>query len=173
MKNRLLQFLLRVATTKTGGRLLMMLITPTDRLLLRLTRGRYCISALGAPTLLLETTGRKSGQRRATPLLYLQDRSTPSTLYIIGSRGGQGGNAGWALNLSANPTTVIHSPDGTGTYIADRIIGDHRARIWRDFVNFNPGFAVYQTRTSQEIPIFALKPKFEGTTKKNAHADQA
>jgi deazaflavin-dependent oxidoreductase (nitroreductase family) len=173
MKNRVLQFLLRVATTKTGGRLLMMLITPTDRLLLRLSRGRYCISALGAPTLLLETTGRKSGQRRSTPLLYLQDQSTPSTLYIIGSRGGQGGNAGWALNLSANPTAMISSPNRTGTYVAERIIGDHRARIWRDFVNFNPGFAIYQARTSQEIPIFALKPKLEAPAKGTTNADQA
>lgn len=159
MRNQLLQVLLKVATNKTGGRVLMRLITPTDRLLLRLTRGRFCISAMGAPTLLLETIGRKSGKKRATPLLYLRDHHSADTLYVIGSRGGQGGQAHWALNLSIHPLAVVHSPEGTGDYFAERITGDHRAKIWKAFVAFNPGFNIYQSRLKQEIPIFALKPE--------------
>ena len=79
------------------------LLVPVDRLVGRLTRGR--LVALGmVPSLLLTTTGRRTGLRRTVPLIYARDGDA----YVVtGSNYGQAHAPAWALNLLADPAAVV------------------------------------------------------------------
>src|SRR5690349_7205085 len=71
----------------------------------RLTGGRLGARWMyGAPVLLLTTVGRKSGQKRTTPLLYLEDGER---VLIVGSQGGMSKDPLWVRNIEANPDVEI------------------------------------------------------------------
>jgi deazaflavin-dependent oxidoreductase (nitroreductase family) len=75
-------------------------VTGANVVLYRLSGGR-----LGSgPVLLLEHTDRKSGPRRTTPVLYIQDGDD---LVVVGSRVGSDFDPAWWLNLKANPATTV------------------------------------------------------------------
>src|SRR5438128_12463725 len=71
--------------------------------LYRLTRGRLLGRVGRAPVLLLTTTGRRSGQPRTAPVVYLADGDR---LAVIGSNAGNPRPPAWALNLRAHPDAV-------------------------------------------------------------------
>jgi deazaflavin-dependent oxidoreductase (nitroreductase family) len=64
------------------------------------TDGRLGHKLLGVPTLLLRTTGRKSGQTRTNALIYLDDKGTK---VVVASKAGDPKPPAWLLNLQANP----------------------------------------------------------------------
>src|SRR3954454_15829021 len=66
----------------------------------RATRGKLMNTVGTAPVMLLTTTGRKSGQERTAPVLYLEDGPR---LVVVGSNAGNTNTPAWALNLRANP----------------------------------------------------------------------
>ncbi|HKH11862.1 MAG TPA: nitroreductase/quinone reductase family protein, partial [Rubrobacter sp.] len=74
--------------------------------LYRATGGRVGGSLVGSPVLLLVTTGRKTGQRRTTPLLYLRDGDRYVT---VASNGGAPKPPLWWLNLQANPEATVET----------------------------------------------------------------
>ena len=64
--------------------------------------------------LLLTATGAKSGERRTTPVMYLQDGDR---MVIFASKGGAPNNPGWYHNLRANPSATVHAVAGAGHMI--------------------------------------------------------
>src|SRR2546423_9279679 len=70
----------------------------------RLTGGRLGGKVKGAPVLLLDHLGRKTGRPRTTPVLYLRDGAD---LVIVGSRGGSDAMPAWFLNLMSSPSTTV------------------------------------------------------------------
>jgi deazaflavin-dependent oxidoreductase (nitroreductase family) len=72
----------------------------------RLTGGRLGGKMKGAPVLLLDHLGRKTGRARTTPVLYLSDGAD---LVIVGSRGGSDAMPAWFLNLMSSPSTTVRS----------------------------------------------------------------
>jgi deazaflavin-dependent oxidoreductase (nitroreductase family) len=127
-----------------------------DRLLLRLTRGRISVTP-GQPMGLLTTIGAKSGQRRATPLLYTVDGDT---IILVASYGGQPRHPAWYYNVRANPEVAFLHGGRERTYLAREVAGDERATLWRKAAARYPGYNVYQRRAGQrEIPVFLLTPK--------------
>jgi deazaflavin-dependent oxidoreductase (nitroreductase family) len=126
---------------------------PLDRLLGRLTRGR--LQALGMPSLLLTTTGRKSGLPRTQPLLYIPDRGG---YVVVAANWGQPRHPGWSLNL-------LHDPRATVTLQGVRIpvhavlaTGTERERLWRLAVGLWPGYDAYAARSGRHIRLFRLEP---------------
>ena len=105
------------------------------------------------PTLLLTTTGRKSGERRSTPLLY---QPTGVGFVIVASRGGSDHHPAWYLNLLANPHCDVQV--GRFRYTASgRVLStDEREPYWQWMVRFWPDYASYQARTDREIPVVVL-----------------
>jgi F420H(2)-dependent quinone reductase len=80
-------------------------LTPLDHRVLRRSRGRYTLlGPIGLPLLLLSTTGRKTGQRRETPLVYMRD---VDRLFVIGSNFGQSHHPSWSSNLLADPKAWV------------------------------------------------------------------
>jgi deazaflavin-dependent oxidoreductase (nitroreductase family) len=122
----------------------------------RLTGGRVVGRVGKAPILLLTTTGRRSGQPRTAPLLYLRD-GEGERLAIVASFGGHPTHPVWYLNLEANPE--VHVQVGRERYAATARTASagERERLWPLLVEMYPGYAGYQEKTAREIPVVLLE----------------
>ena len=113
----------------------------------------------GVPTLLLTTTGRKSGELRRTALIYGRDGED---FVIVASKGGAPNNPLWYENLVADQKVTIQvGPEvfdcQASTYEESGAAGEHRQKVWDSLVSIWPGFAEYQTKTARRIPLVCLK----------------
>jgi deazaflavin-dependent oxidoreductase (nitroreductase family) len=128
-----------------------------DRFLGRVTGGRvFLLTGTGLPTLLLTTTGRKSGQERTVPLLYARHAGA---LLVVGSNWGQQQHPAWALNLLADPAAKVTIRGKSGAVRARVIEGDERELVWNTILTKNwPGYENYAERAGRHINIFALEP---------------
>lgn len=108
----------------------------------------------GVPTLLLTTTGRKSGLRRRTALIYGRDGDR---YVIVASKGGHPSHPLWYENLVANPLVELQVGadvfDARASSISE---GDHYERLWGEMVSIWPGFADYKLKTVRRIPLVIL-----------------
>ena len=121
----------------------------------RLTRGRLMGRVGKAPVLLLTTTGRKSGQRRTAPVLYMRDGER---VVVIGSNAGNPRPPAWALNLKVNPDADVEIGGDRRRVRARVAEGDERAELWRRMTEEFEGFAAYRERTDRDIAVFVLEP---------------
>lgn len=129
-------------------------LVPADRLLARLTRGRVVALRL-VPSLLLTTTGRRSGRPRTTPLLSVPDGDA----YVVtGSNWGQAHQPAWALNLLADPNATV-TVDGRAVPVRARLVtGAERDRLWSLLVAEWPAYETYRRRAGRrEIMVFRLE----------------
>ena len=121
----------------------------------RLSGGRLGKSVKGAPVLLLDHVGRKSGQVRTAPLLYLRDGEN---IVIVASRGGSDATPAWWLNLQAQPATTVQIGRERRPVVPRVATTDEKSRLWPKLVEMYPDYAVYQTRTERQIPVIILEP---------------
>ncbi|SCG47945.1 deazaflavin-dependent oxidoreductase, nitroreductase family [Micromonospora siamensis] len=131
------------------------LLVPADRLVGRLTRGR--VVALGLiPSLVITTTGRRSGKPRSNPLLYVPDGDA---YVVIGSNWGQQHQPGWAMNLLADPAAEVDVKGRRTRVRAEVATGAERDRLWQLLVTEWPAYRTYVERAGgREIRIFRLVP---------------
>ena len=120
----------------------------------RLTGGRFVGRVGKAPILLLTTIGRRSGQPRTAPLLYLRDGER---LGIVASFGGHPKHPVWYLNLTANPNVRVQVGREKFAATAHTADAADRERLWPLFVEMYPGYAGYREKTTREIPIVLLE----------------
>ena len=106
------------------------------------------------PCLLLTTVGRRSGEKRTSPLVY----GTAGEAYIvIGSKGGADTHPWWYLNLRANPTVEVQVGRECFPARARVATGKERAQIWEQMVQGFPFYGEYQKKTQREIPVVVLE----------------
>jgi len=110
----------------------------------------------GQPLLLLTTIGRKSGQPRTTPLIYLKDGAD---LVIVASKGGMDEHPLWYTNLVAQPDVEVEVGPRRLPMRAHTTSPEDRARLWPQLVALYPDYGVYQQRTDREIPVVVLSPR--------------
>jgi deazaflavin-dependent oxidoreductase (nitroreductase family) len=110
----------------------------------------------GAPLLLLTTIGRKSGQPRTTPLIYLADGED---LVIVASKAGMDEHPLWYLNLVANPDVEVEIGHERRRLRARTANAEEKAWLWPKLVDIYADYAAYQTRTDREIPVVILSPR--------------
>ena len=122
--------------------------------LYRLTGGRFVGRIVGAPVLLLTTTGRHSGRSRTTPLLYLRDGEQ---FAVVASFGGHPTHPLWYLNLTADPRVGVRIGRERFRARASTASPEERARLWPLIVQMYAGYAGYQEKTTREIPIVLLE----------------
>lgn len=108
----------------------------------------------GTHTLLLTTTGRKSGEERTTPLIY---DPVGDAFAIVASKGGADEPPAWYLNLSADPTVEVQVKADRFTANARTASPDEKAKIWPQMVEQWPAYDEYQAATEREIPIVLLE----------------
>ncbi|HTO53396.1 MAG TPA: nitroreductase family deazaflavin-dependent oxidoreductase [Myxococcota bacterium] len=108
----------------------------------------------GVPTLLLTTTGRKSGQPGTLPLIYGQDGAR---YVIVASRGGAPDHPGWYKNLVAHPKVELQVAADRFSARASTAKGEERARLWKLMTKIWPAYDEYQGKTKREIPVVVLE----------------
>ena len=121
----------------------------------RATDGRIGGRIRGAPVVLVNHVGRRSGKRRTTPLLYLPDGEN---VVVIASRGGARRHPAWWLNLREMSETEIHLPGGRRQVEVREATPAERERLWPRVVEMYPDYGKYQARTEREIPLGILSP---------------
>jgi deazaflavin-dependent oxidoreductase (nitroreductase family) len=110
----------------------------------------------GVPTLLLTTTGRKTGQSRTTPLIFNRDGDN---YLVVASMGGAPSHPNWYLNLTAQPDAEIQVRAERLAVTARTAPPNEKARLWGVVAEQWPNYDVYQSRTTREIPVVVLSPK--------------
>jgi deazaflavin-dependent oxidoreductase (nitroreductase family) len=107
------------------------------------------------PTLLLTTTGRKSGEPRALPLIY---GTIGDSYVVIASKGGMPTHPLWFENLEAKPECEIMVGAKAVSARARVTSDEERERIWAMMVGIYPPYADYKKATDREIPVVVLDP---------------
>ena len=124
--------------------------------LYRLSGGKIGGRINEAPVLLLTTTGRKSGQKRTAPVVYLADGAN---LVVIGSNAGHSRTPAWSLNLKANPDAEVEVGRERRQVRARVAEGEERTDLWRKHNEQYSGFDEYEARTDRDIALFVLEPR--------------
>jgi deazaflavin-dependent oxidoreductase (nitroreductase family) len=107
------------------------------------------------PTLLLTTTGRKSGRVLTLPLIF--GRAGPDYV-VVASKGGAPAHPAWYLNLEANPEVQLQVKDKKFSARAHTADATERAAPWPKMVDIYGPYADYQKKTDRQIPVVVLKP---------------
>lgn len=110
----------------------------------------------GCPILLLTTVGRKSGEKRTTPLLFLEDGER---VLLVGSQGGMSKDPLWVKNLDSNPDVDIEIGSKKRALRARRGTAEEKAHYWPTLCKMYPDYADYQARTIRDIPVILLDPR--------------
>jgi deazaflavin-dependent oxidoreductase (nitroreductase family) len=123
----------------------------------RLTGGRFRISSLGMPTLVLDHVGRSTGLTRRTPMMYVRDGEA---LLVVASNWGQENHPAWSGNLLANPEATVELGRRTVPVRARLLGGPEREAAWATVVRRWPAVETYAGQvTSRELRIFRLEPR--------------
>jgi deazaflavin-dependent oxidoreductase (nitroreductase family) len=109
-----------------------------------------------APVLLLTTTGRKSGQARTAPVVYLADGAD---VVLINTNAGNAKIPAWSLNLKANPEAEVELGRQRRKVRARIAEGEERADLWRKSNVQYAGFDDYERKLDREISVFVLEPR--------------
>ena len=108
----------------------------------------------GAPTLALTTTGRRSGQRHRTMLIYGQDGAR---YLVVASKGGAPQHPAWYLNLLAHPEVEVQVRGERFRARARPATAEEKLRLWQLMTAIWPAYDDYQTKTRREIPVVILE----------------
>ena len=135
---------------------LMKLMSATNVCWYRLTGGVIGGSFAGRPILLLTTTGRRSGRRRTTPLVYVEDGEN---VVLIASNGGNPWHPDWWLNLEATAEAEVQVRSERRRVNGEKAGGEERERLWRLAVEMYSGYEGYQETANREIPVVVLRPQ--------------
>jgi deazaflavin-dependent oxidoreductase (nitroreductase family) len=111
---------------------------------------------LGQRVLLLSTTGRKSGLKRTTPLVYFEDNGN---YVVVGSDGAARRDPQWWKNLQENPQASVRVGRKTFSAKASLATGADRDRLWQIAKDVNPMWARYQVKTERMLPVVVLIPE--------------
>lgn len=129
-------------------------VTAVHRRLYRWTGGFIGGNAGGMPTLLLTTTGRKTGQPRTVPLPYFAE---DGVLAVVASFAGSANHPAWYTNLVANPGVEVQLQRRRFGATATTASGEQRAGLWERIVSRAPMYGEYQKMTEREIPVVLLR----------------
>jgi deazaflavin-dependent oxidoreductase (nitroreductase family) len=106
------------------------------------------------PTLLLTTTGRRSGEPRQATMQYFRDGDR---YLLVASQGGMPQNPFWFLNLVDNPIAKIQVASKVLTVRARTAEGEERERLWEFVSNQQTNYKKYQARSPRIIPVIILE----------------
>jgi len=106
------------------------------------------------PTLLLTTTGRKSGRPLTLPLIF--GRSGDDYV-VVASKGGAPNHPAWYLNLEANPDVQVQVRAEKFKAQAHTAQGEERRQLWKKMVEIYGPYEQYQKKTAREIPVVVIQ----------------
>lgn len=109
----------------------------------------------GLPIMLLTTIGRKSGEKRTTPLVFLQDGNN---VVIVGSLAGYDSHPAWYHNVTANPNCWIQLDDRKSVAVARDATDAERKALWPKLIAVFPPWGFFQDQTDRPFSIVIVSP---------------
>ncbi|MFC0438850.1 nitroreductase family deazaflavin-dependent oxidoreductase [Kutzneria buriramensis] len=109
----------------------------------------------GLRTLVLATTGRRTGTPRRTCLIY---GTSGGEYVVVASKGGAEQDPAWFMNLAADPSVGVQVGTRRFTASARVVSPAERANLWEQMVAVFPLYAEYAQNTGREIPVVLLTP---------------
>ena len=126
-----------------------------DRFVSKVSRGHFIPSQVLVPTLLLTTTGAKSGLTRTTPLATLPDG--PGVWYVVGSNFGGTTHPGWSANLLKTPTASVTFRGKVVEVEAHGLDETERALVWPKLRAVWPTYDRYlEMAGGRELRVYRL-----------------
>jgi F420H(2)-dependent quinone reductase len=103
--------------------------------------------------LLLTTVGRRTGEPRTSPMMYVPDGDR---LLVIASNAGAPADPQWYRNLLVQPAVTVEVPGRRFAARARPLTGDDYDRTWASITARYPFFAEHRERAGRRIPVVAL-----------------
>ncbi|MDO9590358.1 MAG: nitroreductase family deazaflavin-dependent oxidoreductase [Microcella sp.] len=129
-------------------------LPPIERMLADVTGGRVQISSLFVPSLILTTTGAKSGQPRDSVLMYTADGY--GRAIVAGTNWSADKHPAWTYNLLAHPEAVITVRGHRYVVRASVIEGEAHDRVWRHLESQWPEYRAYERDSGRTARLFRL-----------------
>ena len=108
----------------------------------------------GSVTLLLTTTGRRSGEQRTSPLIY--GRHGDDYL-VVASKGGADEPPSWYVNLREKPEVDVQVMGDRFQARARDATPEEKPALWREMTGRWPAYDEYESNTSRDIPVVVLE----------------
>jgi deazaflavin-dependent oxidoreductase (nitroreductase family) len=121
----------------------------------RRSHGRFLGRMGGQPVLLLQTTGRRSGRTRTTPVQYLADGDT---FVVVASDAGAARPPAWYLNLRADAHAQAQVGSRTIDVRAHEATGQERAQLWQRLTAANRYLERAARKAARDLPLMTLAP---------------
>jgi len=151
----LARFMARFGATRLGSWSIRTLMPLDRKLLVRSNGRRTVLGPIGAPVMLLESTGRRSGRPRLSPLLFARDGDS---VVVVGSNFGQEHHPAWTGNLLAKPAAVAVVGGQRIPVTATLLEGDEAEAAYQKMVEIASTYSAYRGRTDRQIRVFRLTP---------------
>jgi len=149
--------------SRAGSWFFSKIMRPLDNLIYRLSGGRRLLlpALSGLNTIMVTTTGAKSGLPRTFPLV--------ATLFegnyiVISSNWGKAKNPNWYYNLKANPHATVNDRGRILEVTARELSGTERDTYWQVAINYYKVYEIYVQRSRRNLPVFLLEPKNKKST---------
>lgn len=147
----------RISAARWFSRIGPRIVPPLDRALHRASGGRFLLGQALIPSLMLTTTGAKSGLPRRVPLACMPEPG--GGWIVVGSNFGREHHPAWTGNLLRHPEAEVTFRGRTVPVTARLLDGDERAAIWPRLVRVWPVYDRYRERVTRELRIFRLTPR--------------
>ena len=144
----------KVAGTRAFAMVGSRVFPPIDRVVSKLTGGRVVLSAAMVPSLVLTTTGRKSGQPRRTPLATLP---VDEGFLVVGSNFGKEHHPAWTANLMANPEASVSFKGKDIPVVARLLDAGEKQEVWPQLLRIWPTYDRYVERSGRDLRVFRLE----------------
>ncbi|MEV4598720.1 nitroreductase family deazaflavin-dependent oxidoreductase [Amycolatopsis sp. NPDC049253] len=109
----------------------------------------------GLYTLILASTGRKTGEPRRTCLIY---GTEGDDFVVVASKGGEDDHPDWFKNIEAEPGVGVQVGAQRFNARARVATDEERAALWPKMAEIFPLYNEYAQKTERVIPIVLLTP---------------
>lgn len=146
-----------VSRTPVFRRLGPVMMPPLERAVAALSGGRLQASSLVLPSLVLHSTGARSGLARDTVLMCAPERGRG--YLVAGSNFGRPDHPAWTANLLAHPDAAVTVRGRRVPVRAELLAGTEREAAWKELEDGMPGFRDYERLAGRELRVFRLHLK--------------
>lgn len=145
----------RVAGSALFAKVAPSIVPPLDRTVSRLTGGRVVLSGGMVPSMVLVTTGAKSGLEREAPLATIPDGDA---FYVVGSNFGRDAHPAWTHNLLAHPEATVVFGGRRIPVVARLLDPEEKAATWPKLTAVWKTYDRYEDRVERDLRVFRLEP---------------
>ena len=154
LDSRLGRIVQRAAQTSSFSPVALKVAPFLDKVISKVSGGRFTMTSLIVPTLVLTTTGAKTGQPRTTPLACMPDGD--GAFYVVGSNFGTEKHPAWTANLMKSPRATVVYGGQTMQVDAKLLSDEEKAEVWPRLTKVWPTYDHYVTKTDRNLRVFRL-----------------